>query len=310
MTALLHSWFLCGVSVQEPVELWDGFVLKPGPTPEQLRELADPVDPASAWVGLYLIGARLDRLSSVKSMDALYGADAEEVLSLLTLSIASQSNREGRSLHTGVHWGIGRVGSPTDPSGTHVVAAHMLGDEVPMSLTDEAIALSRRLHTGFLSIRALKKAGKLPHLEKPDSILFSLEQYRKALGGRTDSRDNVLALTVAFEALLKPDKGEGIAATLAARCAWLVGQDAMERREIFDLLKELYDYRSDLVHTGGRRRWSVRPWREQIGAHRKGIDVYRRAALSLLLEGVPDWDDLVLDARGIERKKAVNPARD
>lgn len=86
------------------------------------------------------------------------------------------------------------------------------------------------------------------------SITSSDNPHRIAIsrfGGfydRVDDSDKLIDLMIAFEALyLKGVKGE-LAFRLAARAATHLGNNAKERTSIFDLLKKVYDLRSEIVH--------------------------------------------------------------
>ena len=111
------------------------------------------------------------------------------------------------------------------------------------------------------------------------------------------SGDAFIDLRIALEALFLPDGADRqLSFTLAARGAWWLGKDALDRRRIWKTLRDAYIAASSAVHTGK--------------AKKKGYDASRLAALltdaqSLCRDGilrvlhegfVKDWTGVILDA--------------
>ena len=79
-------------------------------------------------------------------------------------------------------------------------------------------------------------------------ILYRLSQAKR----REQIEDKILDLGVALEMLLlydHPDNNQ-LALTFRLRGSWLTGQSAEDRVEKYQLLKEIYSYRSQVAHSG------------------------------------------------------------
>ncbi len=103
--------------------------------------------------------------------------------------------------------------------------------------------------------------------------------------------DQWIDLRIALEALLLSDgTNQQLSYTLAARGAWLLGENAADRREAWRILRSAYAAASRLVH-GGRPKHNDRTL--LVDAQR----LCRKAILRVVHEGqVQDWDGLILDA--------------
>ena len=63
--------------------------------------------------------------------------------------------------------------------------------------------------------------------------------------------DKIIDLGIALEALYVPDGGSGeIRFKLAVHAAWYLGKDKEDRKKLMKGFKEIYDWRSKVVHTG------------------------------------------------------------
>ena len=63
--------------------------------------------------------------------------------------------------------------------------------------------------------------------------------------------DKMIDLGIAFEALYVPDSGRGeIRFKLAVRAAWHLGKDKDDRNKLLTKFKQIYDHRSNAVHSG------------------------------------------------------------
>ena len=110
--------------------------------------------------------------------------------------------------------------------------------------------------------------------------------------------DKVIDLGIAFEALYVPDSGRGeIRFKLAVRAAWHLGKDKDDRNKLLTKFKQIYDYRSNAVHSGkldekvkfGGERIPISEFIE------KAQDLCRKSIMKILEDRqYPDWNDLIL----------------
>ena len=110
--------------------------------------------------------------------------------------------------------------------------------------------------------------------------------------------DRMIDLGIAFEALylLDGERGE-IRFKLAVRAAWHLGKDKDDRNELLTKFKQIYDHRSNAVHSGkldekvkfGGERIPISEFIE------KAQGLCRESIMKILEDGrFPNWNDLIL----------------
>lgn len=125
-------------------------------------------------------------------------------------------------------------------------------------------------------------------------ILFRLSQARR----RDQLEDKILDLGIALEMALLDDNQNADQLSLAFRLrgSWLVGKNGAERKQLYKQLRDLYILRSQVAHTGSLCANN----HDKINAVRERFPEYSQIAgriiRGLLLEGRPDWTELILDA--------------
>ena len=92
--------------------------------------------------------------------------------------------------------------------------------------------------------------------------------------GRFRFEDSILDLSIALEIMYSIDNE--MTYKLGTRAGYFLGNDALERNRIFDIVRNLYGKRSDIVH--GRQ--TVRAELEQISS--EGLELARNTLLKLL----------------------------
>ena len=111
--------------------------------------------------------------------------------------------------------------------------------------------------------------------------------------------DKILDLGVTLEMLLLDDDLSNNELSLAFRLrgSWLLGGDiASKRIEIYEQLRELYRYRSQVAHSGMLCKGNM----EKINNVRQSFSKYQTLAedvcRKIIKEGKPNWDKIVLNA--------------
>jgi hypothetical protein len=109
-----------------------------------------------------------------------------------------------------------------------------------------------------------------------------------------DWKQRAQSIAIAVEGLLRDDGRKPIAQTLATRAAWLLGTDPAHRDQVSSFMHQLYEIRSDLVHTGGKE------WERDLGKTRmrttsEAIKLYGQL-ISKILRDDPKWSEVVPDA--------------
>ena len=119
--------------------------------------------------------------------------------------------------------------------------------------------------------------------------------------GRFRNEDRILDVPVALERMYELDQGE-ISFKLKTRAACFLETQTKNRLRVFKDVQELYDARSGIVHSRGRKGKKAKP-KEQLEQERraafdKGFDVARRSVVKLLKEKPPpDWNEMLLEAK-------------
>ena len=107
---------------------------------------------------------------------------------------------------------------------------------------------------------------------------------------RVDHEDMVVDVCIALEALFT-DEDRYHKKRIATRGSWYFADSTQEREQTRTMLKQLYDYRSKIVHGNT----PVRPTREEDRRNdnmfANAVNVVRASLKSMILEGRPtDWD--------------------
>ena len=111
--------------------------------------------------------------------------------------------------------------------------------------------------------------------------------------------DKIIDLGIALEALYVPDGGSGeIRFKFAIHAAWHLGEDKEDRRKLMKEFKEIYDWRSKVVHTGKfpnkTKRTTFTP--EEVDKFiERAQDLCRESIMKILDDGkFSDWNSLIL----------------
>jgi hypothetical protein len=151
-------------------------------------------------------------------------------------------------LHHSGHFGTTMIWSGPDPEdpwgGDHC------GDALTMPVLTAPLAFHGRM-PGDLGpgcpprLRALLRAlGDVRENRRLSLVLGRFDSAYERLG----PEDRLIDLWIAFEALFLSDTRGELSYRAALRIAQLVGEDGTSRRAAFDLARESYDRRSDIVH--------------------------------------------------------------
>ena len=113
-----------------------------------------------------------------------------------------------------------------------------------------------------------------------------------------DIVDSIIDLGIAFEVLYVPDSSRGeIRFKLAVRAAWHLGSDKEDRFELLKQFKQIYDYRSQAVHSG-QLAPPVKFGEEEVSMSQfiaRTRDICRKSIVKVLEdERFPDWNSLIL----------------
>lgn len=133
--------------------------------------------------------------------------------------------------------------------------------------------------------------SKLPTKEQKiiEIVLTRLSQAKR----RTQLEDKILDIGLALEILLLNEntKDLQLAISFRLRGAWLLGKNRGEREQIYEQLKEVYNARSSVAHSGCLPQKNSQQISEHINTY---IELAERMIVKVIENGWPKWDSLML----------------
>lgn len=148
-----------------------------------------------------------------------------------------------------------------------------------------------------VSINALMKSYESlgdPEKVRIRRILFRLSQAKR----RVQIEDKILDLGITMEMLLLQDNrnNDQLSLSFRLRGSWLLGISPENRIEIYRQLRDIYNYRSQVAHSGVLCKGDA----AKIEAVRNAFPMYQSFAENIcrkiIQNGKPDWDKVVLNA--------------
>ena len=124
----------------------------------------------------------------------------------------------------------------------------------------------------------------------------AVSRWKMAMNRMRGLPDRFIDLRIALESLFLPQKpNQELRFRLAVSGAWLVGEDAADRRRVLETLRTAYDFASTAVHQGDvKKEGSACVLADALAVCRRGI-------LRVLQEGpIADWTNLILDCHDRE----------
>lgn len=135
---------------------------------------------------------------------------------------------------------------------------------------------------------------KLKHADTRTRVAVS--RWKMAKNGMRGLEDRLIDLRIALEALFLPAQpDQELKFRLAVSGAWFVGEDAADRRGVWDTLRSAYDLSSNAVH-GGDVKKKKKKDKSSAKVLADGLTVCRKGILRVLCDGpITDWTELILD---------------
>ena len=139
--------------------------------------------------------------------------------------------------------------------------------------------------------------------KKPDvkeKLRIPIDRWRQSKVGR-EPVDKMIDLGIALEALYVPERGGDLTYKFSIRAARHLGKNQKCREELLEKFKQIYNCRSDAVHSGkldkprkfGKESIPVSDFID------RAQDLCRKSIKKILEDGyIPDWDSLLLGGEG------------
>ncbi len=128
-------------------------------------------------------------------------------------------------------------------------------------------------------------------------ILTRLSQAKR----RSQIEDKILDLGITLEMLLLEDNknNDQLSLSFRLRGSWLLGETEQDRMMIYKLFRDIYNYRSQVAHTGILCDGDSRKIQSVQEAFPKYQSLAEQVCRFMLKNGKPDWNEVVL---GISKK--------
>jgi hypothetical protein len=172
-----------------------------------------------------------------------------------------------------------------------------------MSRSTFGVDDSRALHRAKLDDPAVKETAdlvaRLTALGEPKLTRYRLiaDWLNRSICATHATPERAIAIGVALEALFAPKKlTEGLSRTIRSRAARFLGTSNLERKDIFERVKDVYELRSRAVHSGSlfdeKGKAALRTLDQHVAVLEFGQEIVQRALAKLIRSGEPDWDDM------------------
>ena len=131
-----------------------------------------------------------------------------------------------------------------------------------------------------------------PEKNRIKIILSRLSQAKR----RIQIEDKILDLGIALEMLLLHDNpnNEQLTLTFRLRGSWLLGKTAEQRTEIYGDLNKIYNYRSQVAHSGVLCGGDVRKVRNSFSKYQS---IAENVCQAIIKNGKPEWKKLILNTK-------------
>lgn len=124
-------------------------------------------------------------------------------------------------------------------------------------------------------------------------ILSRVSQAKR----RQQVEDQILDIGIALEMALLDDNNNHnqLSLTFRLRGSWLVSQDKEDRHRNYKILRDLYNFRSEVAHTGVLCKNDFAKINEVRGRMNEFFSITSKILRTLIENGNPDWTKLILD---------------
>lgn len=140
----------------------------------------------------------------------------------------------------------------------------------------------------------IQKYDKLPDSEKKrfQRILSRLSQAKR----RSQIEEKILDLGITLEMLLLDDNknNDQLSLSFRLRGSWLLGETAEDRLVIYKQLRDIYNYRSQVAHTGILCSGDNLKIKEVQDTFPQYQSLAEQVCRYILINGKPNWNEIVL----------------
>ena len=182
-----------------------------------------------------------------------------------------------------------------DLSGLWGIGAGGYSSETPVQGLDQSVQLSA---SQLGTIRTLYSGLTELPTETWQRLRIPIDRWAKAMA-EDNPIDQIIDLGISLECLYVPDSQGEVSFRFALHGAWHLGKEKAERQALRKELRQIYDARSDVVHTGRLRGPRAKATFDVSQLVTRAQELCWQGITSVIEAGcVPDWNDLVMGEDG------------
>ena len=127
-----------------------------------------------------------------------------------------------------------------------------------------------------------------------EKLRIPIDRWAKSMA-EDDPIDQIIDLGIALESLYVPDASGESRFRLASHAAWHLGKDKEERRNLWKEFRDIYDARSQAVHTGRLGGRFAKASFDKAKFVKRGQELCWQGITSVIEAGkIPNWSDLAM----------------
>ena len=127
-----------------------------------------------------------------------------------------------------------------------------------------------------------------------DKLRISIDRWAKSMAEK-DPIDQIIDLGIALETLYVPDAQGEVRFRFALHAAWHLGKNKPQRQKLREEFTEIYDARSDIVHTGQLRGKRAKSTFDASAFVIRAQDLCWQGITTVIEAAkIPDWKNLIL----------------
>ena len=144
------------------------------------------------------------------------------------------------------------------------------------------------------AIKILYRGLTVADAESREKLRIPIDRWAKSTVEK-EPLDQIIDLGIALESLYVPDGRSEVRYRLSHHAAWHLGRDKQHRQDLSEEFRQIYDARSDIVHTGRLRGRRVKPTFNVSEFVSRAQDLCRQGITKIINAGeIPEWKDLIM----------------
>lgn len=275
---------LHGIRIEHELQIADGITLMPLPNS---TEKPVPISPGLPTIiteePKSYLGKVLLRIAYSCSQKKVKSEEYPDFKSQILTFLGHLSVICGNPVHRVKAW---VQPNASDHSGISVTSSLQELHWLPVAISELEISKTKEQFDKFTKLKGRVK----------EKLEIAIPRWVKSKA-ESNIINRIIDLVIAFEVLYSNESREQLSLTFRLRAAWHLGGDVQERQRLFSFFKDIYDARSEAVHSGKpSKKSSEKVNKEKLAEADKW---FAQAVKKFINEGnFPDWDSLVVGGTG------------